>query len=858
MKLNRKILLLTISILFIAMLASSIVSIISFRKNYTEALISGSYGIGQSLNSIISEMLALGLPLESLAGMDKKLRQLLESNPHISYVGIADLKGKAVYHSTPELIGNVFKDEVMQNSAASLNLLTQTYQRFDGKEYFDVSLPIFDANKTHIGVIRLGFLTEVVNAKVRDAIIQVTFNFTLAFILISFLINYLLMRLVSKPVIALSEQARKIADGKFDVALPAANKDEIGELSNSISVMATTIKSQMEDLKNSRDDLDVLVQQRTAQLGEANTHLLEQNQELAKTIALKDELAAQQQISESKYRLLFESSSDAVMLLDDKHFIDCNEATVKMFGCRDVQEFCTLHPGQVSPPTQANGANSMEFAQKYIQAAFDNKSQFFEWTHRRVDTGADFPAEVLLNSLTLDGKPVLQAVVRDISERKAAAEEINNLAFFDPLTGLPNRRLLLNRLKHSLASISRTNRQGALLFIDLDNFKTLNDTLGHDMGDVLLCQVAQRLNGCVREGDTVARLGGDEFVVMLEDLNSQTNAAAAQAKAVCEKILSSLNHPYLLNSLEYHNTPSIGATLFSDQQKSIDELMKQADIAMYQSKKAGRNTLRFFDPQMQETITARAHLEDTLRSALANHEFQLYFQIQVDNHHHPMGAEVLIRWIHPQHGLVAPAHFIPLAEESGLILPIGLWVLNTACAQLSAWQENILTAHLVLAVNVSAKQFRQPDFVSQVSSAISYYAINPKLLKLELTESMLLDDIEATIATMNALNSLGVQFSLDDFGTGYSSLQYLKRLPLNQIKIDQSFVRDLVIDQSDRAIVRTIIAMAGSLNLNIIAEGVETEDQRQLLLSKGCTHYQGYLFSRPVPIESFEALLLHV
>lgn len=443
----------------------------------------------------------------------------------------------------------------------------------------------------------------------------------------------------------------------------------------------------------------------------------------------------------------------------------------------------------------------------------------------------------------------------DITASRAAADEIKHLAFYDPLTGLPNRRLLMDRLKQALAFSARNDRQGALLFIDLDNFKTLNDTLGHEIGDLLLQKVATRLTACVREGDTVARLGGDEFVVMLEDLNEQAQNAAAQTETIGEKILAALNQPCQLATHEYHNTASIGATLFNGHQKSTDELMKQADIAMYQSKKAGRNTLRFFDPKMQDNINSRVALESQLHKALEYRQFQLYYQIQMDSSRRPVGAEALIRWIHPEHGVVSPAEFIPLAEETGVILPIGKWVLETACAQLKAWQENALTRDFVLAVNVSARQFRQSDFVAQVQAVVQHHDINPKLLKLELTESLLLENIEDTIATMNTLKEFGVQFSLDDFGTGYSSLQYLKRLPLDQLKIDRSFISDIATDSSDKAIVRTIISMAHSLGLDVIAEGVETEEQLLLLLSKECTHNQGYLFGKPVPIEQFEALL---
>jgi len=443
----------------------------------------------------------------------------------------------------------------------------------------------------------------------------------------------------------------------------------------------------------------------------------------------------------------------------------------------------------------------------------------------------------------------------DITERKAAENEIQLLAYYDLLTRLPNRRLLMDRLQQAIASGARTGRKGALLLIDLDNFKTLNDTLGHQVGDQLLQQIAQRLEACVRDGDTVARLGGDEFVVILENLSEHALDAASQIETVGEKILTSLRQPYQFATHKYESTASIGATLFNDKPQATNELLKQADIAMYQAKKAGRNALRFFDTKMQASITARVSLESELRKALEDRQFLLHYQIQVDSSHRPIGAEALIRWPHPERGMVPPAEFIPLSEETGLILPIGLWVLNTACAQLKIWELDAQTRDLVMAVNVSSKQFRQADFVAQVNAAIQRHAINPMRLELELTESLLLDDIEDTIATMNILSEIGVQFSLDDFGTGYSSLQYLKRLPLDQIKIDKSFVRDIATDMSDKAIVRTIVAMAKSLDISVIAEGVETEKQRQLLLKIGCAHFQGYLFGKPVPIAQFEALL---
>ena len=457
---------------------------------------------------------------------------------------------------------------------------------------------------------------------------------------------------------------------------------------------------------------------------------------------------------------------------------------------------------------------------------------------------------------TTDGEPRFIVLARNVTQRKSSEEEINKLAFYDPLTALPNRRLMVDRLRQALAISSRSGNFGSLQFIDLDNFKTLNDTQGHDMGDLLLQQVAKRLTACMREGDTVARLGGDEFVVMVEELSENREAAAAQAEMIGEKILAAISVPYKLAGLDYQITPSIGITLYSDHTQSTDELLKQADLAMYQSKSAGRNTLRFFDPAMQAVITTRVKLENDIRQGILKGEFVLYYQPQISREGRTVGAEVLLRWPHPQRGMVSPAEFIPLAEDSGLILPLGNWVLETACTQLALWAQDAHAQHLTLAVNVSARQFRQPDFVGYVLDLISYTGVDPKRLKLELTESLLVTDIEETALKMIALKARGVGFSLDDFGTGYSSLSYLKRLPLDQLKIDQSFVRDLMTDPNDAAIALAIITLGHALGLAVIAEGVETQAQRDHLHSQGCDAYQGYLLGRPMPLQDFERRLL--
>lgn len=485
----------------------------------------------------------------------------------------------------------------------------------------------------------------------------------------------------------------------------------------------------------------------------------------------------------------------------------------------------------------------------------DNYWQGEIWNRRK--NGETYPEWLTITAVVgKDGKITNYiCAFFDITERKQAEQKIHNLAFYDPLCQLPNRRLLFDRLHQAVTTSARNRSCAGLLFIDLDNFKILNDTRGHDIGDLLLIEVGHRLRGSIRESDTLARLGGDEFVVLLEGLSADRNEAALQAREVGEKVLTDIHQPYMLKDIEHYTTASIGISLFANYRQNLDDLLKQADTAMYAAKKAGRNTLRFFDPEMQEALEMRSQLEAGMRKALPKNEFKLFYQVQVDSKQRPIGAEALIRWEHPEQGLISPAKFIPVAEDTGLILPLGQWVLQTACAQLKEWESNPLTRDLTLAVNVSARQFRQPGFVKQVNEIIERTLINPLRLKLELTESTVLDNISDTITKMHALKQIGVRFSMDDFGTGYSSLAYLTQLPLDQLKIDQSFVHNIGTKSTDAMIIQTIIGMAANLGIEVIAEGVETDAQHDFLSGAGCWLYQGYLFGRPVPVKEFTALL---
>lgn len=545
-------------------------------------------------------------------------------------------------------------------------------------------------------------------------------------------------------------------------------------------------------------------------------------------------------------------TQEAIMITDENNCIlRVNKAFTRLTGYTP-QEIISKNPSIFK-----SGRHDKEFYQDmWATLQRDKFWQGEMWDKRK--NGEIYPKWLTINVLTgangLASNYV--ACFTDISHHKHAQAAIHRLAYYDPLTDLPNRRLLQDRLQQSLNNFMRTHHFGAVLMIDVDNFKTINDTFGHQVGDHLLIEMAERLKISVRECDTVSRLGGDEFIILLENLGHDEKLALTNAEEVGRKIINAINSTAFINDKELFSSISIGVTLFDDQNNSYEDTLRRADAALYQAKDAGRNTLRFFDPDMQALLESRLTLEFDLRRAQAEDQLSLHYQAQVNKSGDIFGAEILLRWKHPKKGMISPAEFIPLAEESGLILPIGDWVLQSACKQLKTWESDPLTQNLHLAVNVSAKQFRQSDFVEQICEILKDTGADPTKLKLELTESLVIHNVADAIAKMERIKLLGVRFSMDDFGTGYSSLNHLKKLPLSQLKIDQSFVRDIIVDPNDAIIAQTIIGMGHTLGLNVIAEGVETQDQRLCLERIGCDAFQGYLFSKPVPLIEFEQLIL--
>jgi diguanylate cyclase (GGDEF)-like protein/PAS domain S-box-containing protein len=569
----------------------------------------------------------------------------------------------------------------------------------------------------------------------------------------------------------------------------------------------------------------------------AHTHFVAIKQDVTKRKRLEEML----QNNENKYRALFEESADATWLMDEKGFLNCNSAALQMFGYSAGAEM--MHPADISPPNQPDGTPSRMAAEQRIAKAFLNGKERFEWLHQRKN-GNTFPAEVCLTALTLSGRPTLLATVRDITDRKAAEERVQYLAYYDALTGLPNRTLLQDRLAKALASARRRKDKVALLFLDLDRFKDINDSLGHSVGDLFLKQVGERLKTWGREQDTVARLGGDEFLIMVTEVKDATDAAVAG-----ERLMDAMTAEFVIQGHPFSINCSLGISIFPEHGADSETLIKNADAAMYSAKENGRNNFQFFTEEMNTRVVERLTLEKSLRLALEKGQLFLVYQPQMDIATGRItGMEALLRWQHPDLGLVPPDKFIRIAENSGLIVPIGEWVLRTACRQARNWQDEGLPA-VSVAVNVSAIQFRQDGFCELIRRVLRETGLAAQYLELELTESLLLANAEVMLSVVQELKAMGLTVAIDDFGTGYSSFSYLRQFRVNKFKIDRSFIRDVAVNPDDAAITAAIIGMAKSLRLKVIAEGVENEAQMSFLRKHQCDEIQGYYFSKPLSPE---------
>ncbi len=627
------------------------------------------------------------------------------------------------------------------------------------------------------------------------------------FVLLTLLLNRL-QTTITRPLLALSDTMHRVRkDGDLNGRAQYSSDDEIGQLGQSFNHLMTELQQRDEERNVATVRLSAVLQ------------------------AVPD--------------LMFEVDGDGVYL--------------NVWGVRSdllAAPSSELLGRRVSDVLPLAAAEEVICGIREADAAASGYS-FGRQIILTVPAGADHCFELsVARHQGLPGRAATYIVLsRDITERRNAEEEIRQLAFYDALTQLPNRRLLMDRLQTAMAFSARTRFFGALLFLDMDRFKTINDTLGHDHGDLMLIEVARRIQSCLRDADTVARLGGDEFVVILYELDGSADVAARRAAQVAEKIRIALAAPYQLNDHERYSSPSIGVCMYLGNEVAADELLKCADVAMYKAKDDGRNLVRFFGHAMQLAVEIRASLDLELRQCVQEQQLCLFYQLQVDQNGVAVGAEALVRWVHPVRGLVPPAHFIGIAEESHLIIDIGNWVLDTACEQLKTWSARPSTEGLTIAVNVSAHQFKQPQFVDLVTTIALRHGIEPSRLKLELTESVIMEDVDGVIAKMHILKKLGFALSLDDFGTGYSSLSYLKLLPISQIKIDRSFVTDIESEPNDAVMVRSIIDLAKNFNLAVIAEGVETPAQLDFLVRNGCREFQGYYFGKPVPIEAFELQL---
>lgn len=737
------------------------------------------------------------------AGVDlKNFRPLNAQNETIpgATVGIIDSSGVILASSgAPEQrIGTM----ISPGNAAEV--LSKNQGTYIGKDYTGSGTIFSFAKIAESGWYMIVSIPETVVVAPLIRLAWYRFFIALAVMAVMISITAKVARRIAKPVEEISETISKIRSENADISVRSYGPKEIREIADELNMMLDSQK--------------------------------------------QAELSIRQ--SEERFRTAFQSSPDAMAIttMAQGKFLEINSGYTSVFG-RDVDDVIGKTVNDISVwRYPADRQKLIQPLQEF--GVCQNLEADFVTKDGRIISGL-----VTAHLITLDGEICVLSVIRDTTAQKVAEERIHQLSFSDALTGLPNRRLLVDRLNQAIVANNRHRRHGALLFMDIDDFKSLNDSLGHDQGDQLLVKVAERLQSIVQEDDTLARLSADEFTIILEELSTDPQDAAEQAETVYEKIFSALGQPFEIGGQSLQITCCVGITLFGKQHEEAIEPLKRAELAMYQAKSAGRNVMRFFDPQMQAIVSARTAMEQDLRKAIHDAQIQVHYQPQTTSTGEISAVEALVRWNDPRRGMISPIEFIPLAENSGLIVPLGKYVFDVVCDQLVRWSSQLCFSKLTIAVNVSARQFHEDDFVQQIQHSLKCSGADPKHIVLEITESLLVQNIDDVIAKMNALKGMGIGFSLDDFGTGYSSLSYLKQLPLDELKIDKSFIRDILIDPDDAAIAKMVVALATSMGLSVIAEGVETESQQEFLAGIDCHRYQGYLFGRPMPIHELECFL---
>ena len=811
--LRARIVLIAAGVMLVAMGAIIAASGYVFNKEYTVALQSRSLAIAKSLSVQLERVLQFGIKLDELTGFEEQCQEIVRTNEGISFASVVQDDGDVLFHSDPLEKGRRLTDPsllaALKDGADAEAVIAH---RINGAKGYGAIVPVTGPEGSRVARVMVGFPADSITAKASEMVI-VDIGVGLLALAIGFAVLVATLSIfVTNPLAKVIGAIEQIRENAADTArrLPVSSNDELGRLAQTFNSLMTDLQNTTVSKKELEDAMRVLRE------------------------------------AEERYRQLVESSPNGIVVACDNLLMFANPYAVRLLGAtapeqlvgRPLLEF--VHP------------DSQGLVREIIGMLLHGQSSIamHEIRLARLD-GSPLDAELTIIALSFEGRPAAQCVVRDITEIKQHRAQLEQMARHDALTGLANRNLLLDRLEHALNYAKRYACQATVVFMDLDNFKVINDSLGHNQGDALLKIIADRLPQCVRDVDTVARLGGDEFVIVLFDQPREGQGIAP----VLERIQKSIAQPIVLGSHEYSVTGSIGFATYPHDGEEPETLLRNADTAMYRAKEQGRNNFQAYSDEMHARVSERLALQSSLRRALERGEFSVFYQPQVDLRKGTIIAtEALIRWRHPERGLVSPDSFIPLAEETGLIVPIGEWVLRTACAQNKAWQAMGLPP-IRVAVNLSARQFRQPDLIKVIQGALHDAGLEARYLELELTESLIMQNPDEAVKIMTALQAMGSTLAIDDFGTGYSSLSALKRFPLSRLKIAQMFIHDIPADADSVAIAHAVISLGGSMKLRVIAEGVETAEQYQFLQASGCDEIQGYWASKPVPAEQIPQLL---